>query len=269
VRPDAPRDPDLRRVDVGSAIIGYTETGSGRPVVAVHGLPASLHDFRWLDAALLDRVRLFRLDLPGFGDSPIQDPRAATLETMAGVVSGFCDSLDLREAILLGHSLGGPIVARAALDSDRVAGVALVNSAGPVMHRGDPWRTLRVLLALVDLHPSLRRLVLSTTIPIARRVGFSKHISEDSMILACRLVSRYMPSTTGRLLASLDKPTLVAWPRKDPAVQPKVTRGILAALRQASELRIDAKTHNLQATHACEVADGLVAWIDEVVSTPA
>lgn len=268
MRPDAPRDPERRRIQVGPSSVGYTDTGSGRPVVAVHGLPASSYDFRWLDAALADRVRFLRLDLPGFGDSPIDDPRAVTLETLAGAVSAFCDSLNLREAILLGHSLGGPIVVRSALDSNRVSGVVMVNSAGPVMHRGDPWRTLRVLLALVDLHPSLRRLVLRTSMPIARRVGFSKHISEDSMILACRVVSRYVPETTGRWLASLDKPTLVVWPSKDPAVQSKVTRGILAALDRASELHIDAKTHNLQATHACDVADGLVAWIDEAVSRP-
>lgn len=265
MKPVVPRDLDLLQVKVLSTSLCYTESGEGRPVVAVHGIPASSHDFRWLDAAFDDRVRFLRINLPGFGGSAIDAPQSPTFEGMALTVAAFCEAMDLRGTVLLGHSFGGAIAVKAALDSDRIDGVVLVNSSGPLMHRTCFWRTYKVLLALADLHPALRYLTLRAAVPVARRAGFSKKLTDAEMVLSARLGSRYDPAEVGRWLARLDKPALVVWTPRDPAVQPAVPRGILQALVNRSELRLDAKTHNLQASHACEIADAVIAWAREQV----
>jgi len=52
MRPEHPLDPPREEVQLRAGPVSYTSTGSGRPLVAVHGPPASGWDFRWLDAAL-------------------------------------------------------------------------------------------------------------------------------------------------------------------------------------------------------------------------
>jgi len=256
MRPDAALDPDKRQVQVHGAQLSYTDTGDGPVVVGIHGLPATSRDFRWLDAAFGGRVRFLRLDLPGFGDTPPSPD--ASFASMAAAVEAFLDALDLRRVSLVGHSMGGA-VAVAAAASPRVASVTLVNSSGPIHHRGNFWRTYRVLLFLMDLHPLLRRLLLAITKPVARAIGFSRWLSDDELILATRLASRYEPATVGRQLADLAKPLLVAWADRDPAVGPRVARAILERSADARELRLEGRTHNLQSTHATELADAVVA----------
>lgn len=265
MRPETPSDPDQRTIAIGPSSMAYTETGSGRAVVAIHGLPASSRDFRWLDAAFDGRVRFLRLDLPGFGASPIADRKVATFTSMAQAVKAYCRAMDLRGVVLLGHSAGGPIALEAALDNDRVAGVVLVNSSGKVMHKGNFPRTYRAMLAVADLSRFTRAAVLGMFKPIARRLGFSKRITDDQLTLAARLNGFYDPKRFGEHIAQLDKPVLVAWATADPAVQANIPRGILADARHPTGLALDAKSHNLQSSHATEVADAVASWSAETL----
>lgn len=262
MRPDRPVDPTPLTIQLGPTKLAYTETGGGQPVVCVHGLPASHRDFRWLDAAFKGRVRLFRLDLPGFGASPAPDRANATYDAMAAAVAALCEASDLHNVIVLGHSLGGPIAVAAAIASPRITGVVLVNSAGPVQHRGNFPRVYRTLSRLADLHPLVERAVVATTKPIARRMGFSKHVRDDELLHAARLAARHDPAAFGVQLRTLDKPLFVAWSTADPAVQTAVSEGVLAAAAQSESLRFDARSHNLQSTHATELAQAILKWAE-------
>ncbi len=247
-------------MDVLSSPLTYTETGSGRNVVAVHGLPASSRDFRWLDAAFDGRVRFFRPDLPGFGGSGLPDPTPASFSSMAAAVVAFCETMNLDDVVLVGHSMGGPVAVEAALESNRIASVVLVNSSGPRMHRGNLWWLYRIALALMDLHPWSRAVTLAISRFVARMVGFSKRLSDDELVLAARLASRYDPPRVGEQLAALDKPLRVIWATADPAIEAAVSEAILAAAPQGTPLRIEARTHNLQSTHATELADAILEF---------
>jgi pimeloyl-ACP methyl ester carboxylesterase len=260
MRPDTPIDPEPRQVDVLGSPLAYTETGTGRNVVAVHGLPASSRDFRWLDAALDRRVRFFRPDLPGFGGTAVSSSGEASFSSMADAVCAFCEALDLDEVVLVGHSMGGAVAVEAALGSERVRGAVLVNSSGPRMHRGNLWRSYRVALALMDFHPWSRAVSLAVTRPIARAMGFSKRLPDDELVLAARMASRYDPTRMGEQLRELDKPLMVVWATADPAVEVAVSDAILEAAPHAIPLQIEARTHNLQSTHATELADAIVAF---------
>jgi pimeloyl-ACP methyl ester carboxylesterase len=112
----------------------------------------------------------------------------------------------------------------------------------------------------MDLHPLARRAVIRSTRPVADRI-FSKRISDEEFVWASRLAMRYDPTLFERQLRALRKPTLVAWATQDPAVQPEVSLETLGCAVDAESLRIEAKTHNLQATHAVELADTLLEWI--------
>jgi pimeloyl-ACP methyl ester carboxylesterase len=87
----------------------YVQRGTGTPVILIHGLAASSHD--WDD--LLPELAVngyagYALDLLGHGDSPKLESRAYQPDWLFEHFSGWMKSLRLTEpAILIGHSLGG------------------------------------------------------------------------------------------------------------------------------------------------------------------
>ncbi len=119
-----PTDVPVRDVTVDGRRLAYQTSGSGRPVVLVHGNFASKRWFRALLAAPPEGVRWLALDLPNFGDSdPLDQP--VTIAAYADAVAGFARALELEAPVLVGHSLGGA-VALAAVAAEPSAWSALV-----------------------------------------------------------------------------------------------------------------------------------------------
>lgn len=124
----------------------------GTRVVLVHGTPGSAAS--WADY-LLDPppgLELVALDRPGFGRSgPVG--AVTSLAAQAAAVAALLPT-DGRRAVLLGHSLGGPIVARVAAEHPgRVAAlVLLAASLDPGLEKIHPlqplgtWWPVRALL---------------------------------------------------------------------------------------------------------------------------
>jgi pimeloyl-ACP methyl ester carboxylesterase len=109
--------------------VSFQEGGTGLPeLVFVHGWSCSgdywLHQLRHFSA----RHRVVAVDLAGHGDSGTGRPRW-TIEAFGRDVAAVVDHLRLEEAILVGHSMGGDVVAAAATALDeRVSGVVWVDT---------------------------------------------------------------------------------------------------------------------------------------------
>lgn len=119
----------------------------GQPVILVHGTPGEA--MGWIDYLADDMpgLRLIAIDRPGFGKSG-PDNAVTSLAAQADAIAQLADALRLKPAILVGHSLGGPVVARFAVDyPDRtLALVILAGSLDPaqedvpfIQHVGDAW----------------------------------------------------------------------------------------------------------------------------------
>ncbi len=89
----------------------YIKHGAGTPVILIHGIAASLHDWDELIPELSrDGYSCYALDLLGHGDSPKLDSRAYQMDWLLDHFSDWMRSLRLTEpAIVIGHSLGGYI----------------------------------------------------------------------------------------------------------------------------------------------------------------
>jgi pimeloyl-ACP methyl ester carboxylesterase len=87
----------------------YIQNGTGRPVILVHGIAASLHDWDELIPELSQRgYACYALDLLGHGDSPKMHSRGYQMDWLLEHFFQWMKSLQLTEpAILIGHSLGG------------------------------------------------------------------------------------------------------------------------------------------------------------------
>ena len=81
-------------------------------VVLVHGGPGTYdHSYFKPDFGLLARdVQVVYLDLRGHGRSDWGDVHAWTFDTCADDIRMFCDALGIAGPVVLGHSMGGPIV---------------------------------------------------------------------------------------------------------------------------------------------------------------
>lgn len=114
-------------IKLGGKTIHYTVAGSGPALVLVHGFGGSTTAWEKLTTLLTPQYTVYALDLLGFGlsDKPVDASYA--LPAQADIVCALINTLGLEETVLIGHSMGGVIVADAATKmSDRIKGVIMI-----------------------------------------------------------------------------------------------------------------------------------------------
>ncbi|MDI5949523.1 alpha/beta fold hydrolase [Flavobacterium yafengii] len=171
--------------------IHYVETGNAQnpTLFFIHGSPGSWNAFKEYlkDTLLLKKYRMIAIDRPGFGYSDFGD--AQNLSVQSQRISEFIKKIDNKKPlILVGHSIGGPVVAQLAVDNPswykRL--VILAGSLDPKAENPEKWRTvikakpLRYLIPgalrpsndelwwlkqdLVALEPELKKITCDVTI---------------------------------------------------------------------------------------------------------
>jgi pyruvate dehydrogenase E2 component (dihydrolipoamide acetyltransferase) len=109
----------------------YARRGDGaEQVVLIHGFGGDLDNWLFNIDALAAKATVHALDLPGHGQSEktVAEPSLAWL---ASAVLAFMDAVGVESAHLVGHSMGGAIAMRAAIDQPgRVKSLSLIGSAG-------------------------------------------------------------------------------------------------------------------------------------------
>ena len=122
----------MKKIFVNGIELSYERVGSGQPLVLLHGYPLDHHLWDGLVPLLTDTFDLILPDLRGFGESStVTSPYS--LDDFASDIVGLLDHLQLAQAHIAGHSMGGYIsLAFARLYSERVSGLALVGSQAAV-----------------------------------------------------------------------------------------------------------------------------------------
>lgn len=114
--------------ETGTLSVTSTRSGTGTPIVMIHGFGSDGTSWAPLEAQLKGH-RLFRIDLPGHGKSP-----KLLINSFNDLVSHLriaFDNLNLDKAHLVGHSLGGALaLAIADTRPRKVASVSLIAPAG-------------------------------------------------------------------------------------------------------------------------------------------
>src|SRR5580692_3674996 len=113
----------------------YEDHGSGQPVVLIHGYPLDGHSWEKQVPVLLDDGRrVITYDRRGFGQSS-QPASGYDYDTFAADLHVLMETLDLREATLVGHSMGTGEVTRylGRYGSARVARGVLISPIPPFL----------------------------------------------------------------------------------------------------------------------------------------
>lgn len=257
----APSDPDRRRIELARGPASYTDEGTGPPVVAVHGLPGSARDFRWLAPALAGRVRLVRAELPGFGQTPVRAEPDPSSAGRARFVIELVRRLELERPVLLGHSMGGVVAAAALRQAPELfPGLALIASPGLRPHA--PFRRLPLERAHAVLTTPILGRALAPILRVAfERGGFRGYpTAELYRTMAC--VAETSFEEHAQNVRALAVPTLVAWCEDDPLIEADIGAELAAACPAGPRLRFPTGGHNPQKTQAEALAEALVTWVE-------
>lgn len=122
----------LARIQVDGRAINIMDSGgdSTRAFLLVHGFGGDLNNWLFNFAELSHHLRTVAIDLPGHGRSA-KDVGDGSAAGLVAAVDGVIDALGLKEVHFVGHSLGGLVVALAAIARPSIAGsVTLLAPAG-------------------------------------------------------------------------------------------------------------------------------------------
>jgi pimeloyl-ACP methyl ester carboxylesterase len=264
-------DPALQKVN-------YVQKGTGAPVIMIHGLAASLHDWDELLPDLAGRgYSAYALDLLGHGDSGKPASRAYKLDWLFDHLSAWIDSLTLTELpILIGHSLGGYLTLEYARRFPaRTRGLVLVDPFFhvhqlPAMLRGT-YRNPEINMLMMERTPEwlFRMVVDATSLSMGQRGGGGHNLPKQVRMQTAMDYKRTapgtynLPSETADMrphLANIPHKTLVVWGERDNTLTPASFKELVTGLPNAQGRSLKSG-HVPHQSHAAEFNQMVVEFL--------
>jgi pimeloyl-ACP methyl ester carboxylesterase len=148
--------PQQHQIEVHGTKMNYAEIGSDSLPVAffVHGSPGSWSAFIdfMKDTVLLKKVKMVSVDRVGFGDSDFGNAEKSLIVQADLLKPIVAKQKKLgKKIILIGHSLGGPLIARMAMDYPELVDnlIIVAGSIAPDLEPNEKW--FRIPLELVPI----------------------------------------------------------------------------------------------------------------------
>ena len=154
----------------------YLRSGSGKPLLLIHGLGGSAKSWSTIWPALAEHRDLIAVDLPGFGGTP-RLAGETSIRTLSDAVTSFIDAQGLRGVDVVGSSMGARLVLELARRGGVVGSVVSLDPGG--FWRGwerhaffsSIWLSIRAVRLLQPLMPAISRSKIARTMLLAQ---FSK-----------------------------------------------------------------------------------------------
>lgn len=248
-------------------LLAYEIHGEGLPVIFLHGFPFNRHLWDELIPHMAPYARMVLPDLRGFGESPTSADVLA-MSLLADDVRYLMDHLNLPQAALVGHSMGGYVaLAFAHQYPERLVGLALVAShADPdsPTRRESRYHTVvqirnRGILPLLEDMP--QRLTPSPTVQEKVRL-FIQSCSPQTAIQA--LLGMAEREDANPWLRALRVPLLVVTGSADSLIEPTRIQTMLEALSTATWVELPEAGHLPMLEAPAELARVLLNWIHQI-----
>ncbi|MDD2903015.1 MAG: alpha/beta fold hydrolase [Syntrophales bacterium] len=259
----------------------YLESGSGPPLLLLHGLGASGFSWRNNIGVLSRYFRVVAPDLPPHGRSPAPPDGDYSLEGQVQGLVGFLDHLGIPRAAVAGNSLGGGLALLLARDyPDRVNALILLAPAAALTRLPFIFYPLRLpglgkMLAPFILGPWIipfalrliyhRRELITPQVVAGYAAPFREMQRRLALASLCRQVQLPPLTAVEAMLAHLRPPIAILWGEQDrilPVSQaqwlrerlPQATIHLLPAVGHApqeeapavvNEIIIDFLTHSI------------------------
>jgi haloalkane dehalogenase len=273
--PDFPYQPAY--VQIEGLRMAYYASGSGDPILCLHGEPTWGYLYRRMMPILATVGRVVVPDLIGFGrsDKPVAE-NAYSYRSHVRWMKKFLDALDLRDVTIIGQDWGGLIGLRMLAEvPERFKRVVMMNTGLPV---GIPfsdaflaWRRFSQDQTFMDV-PALIRYSLQRKISEAEIAAYGAPFPSKEFCRGALVFPRLVPirpdhpGTYENLLAietlkKLDIPVLIFWADKDEITKPGVYALQSIFPRADEPILVKDAGHFIQEDKGEEVAQRIVAWI--------
>jgi len=261
----------VQRIHLRTGVsLPYLEQGdpSGIPVLLLHAWADSLRFFEPLLPLLPERLHVLVPSQRGHGDAD-KPANGYTLKDFSEDAAAFLDALGIAAAIVVGHSSGGYVAQRFAVDHpDRVLGLMLIGSPGSLHGRRpsftdaveslqdpvDPDTVRAVMGAMPLLHPVPEEFVEEM---VAESTKVPAHVWKS--VLA-GLVAADPPTSTGNISA----PTLILWGDGDDLLSRADQEALAAAIPGSELLTYEGTGHVILWEQPQRVASDLTVFVERV-----
>jgi len=119
-------------IKINSYTIHYKKAGKGPVLILIHGLNIGWGQWYLNIAHFAKRFTVYALDLPGTGNSSNVNFETASFERdFVYLIKSFINKLSLSSVVILGHSLGGTIALKLAIEKYKpIKKIIVVNPVG-------------------------------------------------------------------------------------------------------------------------------------------
>ncbi len=261
----ATSDPPLETFSFEGAPLTFVDEGPrAAPVMfALHGIPGSVRDFRYLAPALSDALRLVRVDLPGFGGSAPRQDAIDGLDGRTRAVLALADHLQIASFAALGHSMGGgTALLLAAQHPARVNALLLLASVALRSHLSrspQSFRRIGRALGWPMLGPMLVPQLRATYARL--RFPGAEGMTAAAFSLQMRAIGAVDFARFRAAAALAPARTLLAFARDDHMLPAAISEELVRAIPHARVLAFPDGGHNIQKTKACELAAAIKPFL--------
>ncbi len=233
----------------------------GEPVLCLHGAGGNANVFAELLDALAERHSPLAFDMPGHGRSAGLDS-LGSIERMATFTFALCDKLGLRPPVLLGHSLGGAVALRCALERpDRVRALVLVSSGA---HLGENQAGVARMKRVTEGKASrefAREAYSPQAPPEVLRRGFLEDLKTDPRARYGDLRAAQGWDVRARL-PELSVPTLIVTGKDQAPFGREQGEALAAGIRGARAVELENSAHMLPLEQPGALAAAVLGFLD-------
>ncbi|HOO55455.1 MAG TPA: alpha/beta hydrolase [bacterium] len=219
--------------------IHYYDEGSGRAIVMIHGFAASADAWGRNAPAFSGRYRVVRPDLAGFGYSVKPHDVDYSYRFYADHVIEMMDRMKIKQAVLIGNSMGGGVSLRMAMEHPkRVSGLVLVDTVG-IDHGMNIGLKLMATPGINNFMSSvnnrffmkliLRRMIFEDK-SLATEAMADKYLTPfrtyGAMGAAAKVIRSIKTDFTDEEFENIKVPTLIIWGEKDRVIYPAIATAL-------------------------------------------
>ena len=212
--------------------MNHLRSGTGKPLLLIHGLGGSCRSWSTIWTALAERRELIAVDLPGFGDTPPL-PGQTSIGSLSDAVTSFIDAQNLRGIDAVGSSMGAQLVLELARRGGVLGSVVSLDPGG--FWRGwerhaffsSIWLSIRAVRLLQPLMPAISRSKLARTMLLAQFSRRPWALDPAVVLEEMRSYARapafdellhrlaYGEEQVGAARGSIEAPLVIGWGRND------------------------------------------------------
>jgi len=287
----APTD-DLKQIDLPAGTIRYRDSGSGEPIVFVHGLLVNGALWRKVTPLLGGEHRCIVPDLPlGSHLTPMKAEADLSPPGVARLISDFLDALALERVTLVGNDTGGAICQLVAADHPERLGRLVLTPCDAYENFLPP--AFRPLQYGAHVPGLITALVQGARIGAIRRspLGFGlliKHRPMDDEALrgylapfladhgvrrdalkVLRGISNRQTIEAAERLRHFDRPTLIAWAPEDRFFKLRFAERLASDIPNARLVRIEDSLTFVPEDQPERLAEAINDFIGQTSPVPA